>query len=194
MTRKFILIIFSCFVLLFVSICVKSIHISHIPNANDSEVLNDPIKNDEKEMDFEPKDEIISFYANANGPYNGTVNKPLKFFCTGTNIPNPKKFFWEFDDHNDNTVSEEKNPIHIYSEPGVYYVTLTVETEKNVYKDIAPVFIDCNGDHLEPYGGCFYYSDVNEYINFDASKSTSTGEEIIQYHFFESHLKLNYFH
>ena len=182
MMRKLILIIISCFLLLFVSIGVNAIHISQTPISTDSEAISGPPNNNEKEIYLEPKYDFNLFYANANGPYYGTVNEPVKFFCSGTNIPDPKIFLWEFDDNNDKRIKEGMNPIHIYSEPGVYYVTLTVETEKDVYKDIAPVYIDCDGDHLRPYGGCLYNAKVNEYITFDASDSYSTESEIIQYH------------
>jgi len=50
MMRKLILIIISCFVLLFVSIGVKAIHISQTPISTDSEAISDPPNNNEKEI------------------------------------------------------------------------------------------------------------------------------------------------
>ena len=40
------------------------------------------------------------------------------------------------------------------------------------------VYIDQENDHLEPFGGCHYYGNVEEEITFDASDSISTDPDL----------------
>jgi hypothetical protein len=118
-------------------------------------------------------------HADANGPYSGNVNEPISFSADGTYVSGTATYEWDFDD---DTIGYEKNPIHIYSNPGEYIVTLTVtDSTGEIYKDIAPVFIDKPGDHLIPNGGCHYPAEAYEEIEFNASNSISTGADIVEY-------------
>jgi hypothetical protein len=183
MKKKVIIIIFSCFLLLFLSIGVNAINLSQKPININSKLYQEPSANideDYNEKNIPLKEPTI--HANSGGPYTGSVNQPIKFNILGTSIPQAVEYYWDFDDDNDQTSGFGKNPYHIYSEPGIYYSTLTVKDENdNLYSDIAPVYIDKPGDHLKPYGGCYYYGAVDEKIRFDASKSISKGAEIIEY-------------
>ena len=180
MKKKFIIILFASFLLLCVSTCVNGISTTKKPISISSGInegsSNKIIKDDLRDnLPTQP----MFFHADANGPYSGSINEPIEFSSLGTNIPNSLSYEWDFDD--DTNQNYGKNPTHYYSEPGVYYVTLTVtDGNNNVYKDIAPVYIDCIGSHLKPYGGCYYYALTDEPIKFDASKSVSTGAEIIE--------------
>jgi outer membrane protein assembly factor BamB len=59
----------------------------------------------------------------ANGPYYGLVNEPVVFTGFATGGQKPYSWYWNF---GDNSVSYEKNPIHVYANLGNYTVTLTV--------------------------------------------------------------------
>jgi PKD repeat protein len=183
MKKKLIIIFFTSFLLLFISIGVQGVSISQKPININSDIEKEPsVTINEDEISGEPINPHPSIHANAGGPYSGTINVPIKFSCIRSNIPDAITYQWDFDDKIDDSPGFGKTPIHSYSEPGIYYVTLTITDNKNnQYKDIAPVYIDCIGDHLIPYGGCFYYAEVDETIKFDASNSISNGADIIEY-------------
>lgn len=124
-----------------------------------------------------------NYFADANGPYSGKVNDMIMFDGTGTYISGGGVTYeWNFGDSNDNSKGYGKYPNHTYTEKGVYYVTLTVSnSNRDVYKDIAPVYIDRTGNHLVPNGGTRYNAEENEPIFFDGSKSISSGEEITEW-------------
>jgi len=124
---------------------------------------------------------VLVHHADANGPYSGDVDETISFSGGGTWMSATGGIFYEWD-FDDGTTGYGKYPTHDYSEPGVYYVTLTVTNGiGDVYKDIAPVYIERMADHLTPIGGCHYHGDVDETITFDASDSESNGAEIVQY-------------
>lgn len=112
-------------------------------------------------------------HANAGGPYSGKSKEDIQFDGSHSfvNFNKIVSYEWDFgDDH----IGYGKNPTHYYSSPGVYYSTLTITDENgNAYQDIAPVYIEQIGNHLYPYGGCFYSGEKNEQILFDGSKSIS---------------------
>ncbi len=183
MKKKFIIILFASFLLICVSTCVNGISTSKKP-INISSQIDDGSSNEIGKDDSHDNlpTQPMFFHADANGPYSGSTNEPIEFSSLGTNILKALSYEWDFDDDTDYAQGYGKNPTHCYSEPGVYYVTLTVtDSQNNVYKDIAPVYIDCIGNHLKPYGGRNYYASADEPIKFDASKSVSTGAEIIEY-------------
>jgi len=124
------------------------------------------------------------YHADAGGPYSGNVGSLLTFDGSKSYIFDIETTYeWEFGDKNDNDKGYGKYASHIYSEPGVYYVTLTLKNSMgDIFKDIAPVYIDKKADHLIPSGGCYYKADVNEVITFDASDSVSTDAQIVEYY------------
>jgi len=124
-----------------------------------------------------------TYHADAGAPYSGNSGEIINFDGSGTFVGTAYvEYEWDFDDPNDDTIGYGKYPIHIYSEPGVYYVTLTATNAYGEeFIDISPVYIDRIADHLHPYGGCYYYSHIDEEITFDASESTSDGAEIVEY-------------
>jgi hypothetical protein len=124
---------------------------------------------------------VLVHHADANGPYSGNVDEVISFSGLGSEMSTTGGIFYEWD-FDDGTTGYGKYPTHVYSESGEYYVTLSVTNGiGDVYKDIAPVYIDRMADHLTPIGGCYYRGDVGETITFDASDSESTGAEIVQY-------------
>jgi hypothetical protein len=65
----------------------------------------------------------VEFLADANGPYQGIVNKTVHFTGSVYGGQPGYSWYWEF---GDSTTSTEQNPTHIYATTGTYAVTLTV--------------------------------------------------------------------
>ena len=61
--------------------------------------------------------------ADANGPYYGLINEPAQFEGKAKGGYSPHSYHWDF---GDTYSSDEQNPIHTYTSPGNYTVTLTV--------------------------------------------------------------------
>ena len=66
----------------------------------------------------------------ANGPYKGVVGMAVQFTSAGSSDIDDDilMYVWDFDhrDGKDDVDSTVPNPTHIYTEPGIYVVTLTV--------------------------------------------------------------------
>lgn len=67
--------------------------------------------------------------ANPNGPYTGVVGEDISFSSNGSNDPDGiiVSYLWDFGDGN---VSEEANPVHVYTSSGNFTVSLTVTDDK----------------------------------------------------------------
>lgn len=65
----------------------------------------------------------IEFIADANGPYYGVLDVPIRF--TGSVYGGKPGFSWLWD-FGDGTTSTNQNPVHTYSTLGEYPITLTV--------------------------------------------------------------------
>lgn len=110
--------------------------------------------------------------ANAGGPYSADVGETITFEGSNCIIIPGSSHEWDF---RDGTTGYGLHPTHCYSSPGIYHVVLTVTAPNgNTYQDIAPVYIDQEGNNLLPYGKCFYKGEVDEEIVFDGSQSIST--------------------
>ena len=59
----------------------------------------------------------------------------------------PNRWLWEF---GDKTKSEEKNPAHIFVNPGVYDVTLTVWNSAGMAQKTKPNFVTVTPGSLPP--------------------------------------------
>ena len=70
--------------------------------------------------------------ADANGPYFGLIDEPVQF--TGSAIGGYKPYSWHWD-FGDTYSSDEKNPLHTYSSPEEYTVTLTVTDDSGNTSD-----------------------------------------------------------
>jgi len=115
---------------------------------------------------------VVLTLANAGGPYAGKIDEPITFDASKSLLIFGAVYKWDF---GDGIVGYGLHTTHVYSTPDIYHATLTViKSNGNTYMDIAPVYIDQDGDHLRPYGGCRYKADVNEVITFDGSQSIST--------------------
>ena len=67
--------------------------------------------------------EAYDLFADAGGPYLGYKGVPIQFTGTVTGGQLPYSYIWYFDD---GSTSHTKNPSHIYSDPGDYFVTFLV--------------------------------------------------------------------
>jgi|GEM_PF-2323668 len=77
--------------------------------------------------------------ADADGPYTGVVNSPVQFVGSATGGSPPYTWFWDF---GDGSTSTEQNPVHTYTSPGNYTVTLTVtDSEGNNATDVTTAII-----------------------------------------------------
>jgi PKD repeat protein len=67
--------------------------------------------------------------AEANGPYSTKVGENISFSSSGSSDPDGLivSYHWDFGDGN---TSNQANPIHSYSQEGIYTVTLTVTDEQ----------------------------------------------------------------
>ena len=122
--------------------------------------------------------EVRKSIADAGGPYSGEIGVPIQFDGSHSYVGliGMGSYEWDF---GDGTNGFGKNPTHSYSAPGVYYITLTmIRSNGETHQDIAPVYIDQDGDHLLPYGGCFYYAEKDEPILFDGSQSISNNPDV----------------
>ena len=139
--------------------------------ANIFEIVKQPENAEEIKIPNPPDQSTI--HADAGKPYSGDVNENIKFDGSGTYV-NPSTgaiYEWNF---GDGTTGFGKYTYHKYSEAGVYYPSLKVTTiNDDEYLDDTVVYIGQDGAHLEPYGGCHYFAEVDEKITFDASKSIS---------------------
>ena len=71
------------------------------------------------------------YHADAGGPYSGNVGEAITFDGSKSYIFNiGATYEWEFGDKNDNVIGYGKYASYTYSDPGVYYVTLTVKNSK----------------------------------------------------------------
>jgi len=61
--------------------------------------------------------------ADANGPYYGLIDEPVQFEGQAIGGYSPYTWHWDFGDTH---TSEGQNPLHTYTSPGNYTVTLTV--------------------------------------------------------------------
>jgi cathepsin X len=78
-------------------------------------------------VDYDPESYDWHPVPKTNGPYNnsyyGLINEPLQFQGTAAGEHPPFTYHWDFGDE---STSDEQNPSHTYTNPGVYPVTLTV--------------------------------------------------------------------
>ena len=71
--------------------------------------------------------------AEATGDHFKLINEPVHYYGNATGGMRPHYFHWDFGDGN---ISDEQNPVNIYSKPGNYTVTLTVnDNETNQTSD-----------------------------------------------------------
>jgi len=158
-----IIIILGCFLLL------GNISVAALTLKNDSiQTLN--LNN--KTINFE-EPYLKDFKCNAGGPYSTDSDFTITFDGSHSYLLpiNGNDYIWDFGDGSN---GYGVRITHTYSQPGIYYATLTINTEKgDQYQDITSVYVQQNGDHLQPYGGCLYEAKKLEEVVFDASKSTS---------------------
>ena len=80
----------------------------------------------------------------SDGPYYGLINQAVEFNGDVTGGHQPYTWHWEF---GDNSISYEKNPIHIYTDPGNFTVTLTVtDSEGTISTDTTWAWIQENNN------------------------------------------------
>jgi len=120
----------------------------------------------------------VAYHANAGSPYSAKTNEIIEFDGSNSYVGYSKitTYKWDF---GDGCEKYGKQIDHSYSNPGVYYATLTI-TDSNgfSYQDLTPVYVDQDNNHLFAYGGCFYNADVDEEIIFDGSLSLSENPDL----------------
>ena len=161
-----IVLILGCFLLLG-NLGVSALRINNI-----SIQENQTSNNDESIVIQNPQ--MSNFKCNAGGPYSTNSDYTITFdgsYSTLLSL-NGNIYTWNF---GDNSVGNGVQVSHTYSQPGIYYATLTIKTPSGEnYQDITSVYVQQDGVHLLPYGGCLYKANKNEKIEFDASQSIST--------------------
>lgn len=96
--------------------------------------------------EFEVVSPIVE--AEANGPYEGTVNVPIDFYGNATGGKLPYSWHWDF---GDNTTADTQNATHNYTEPGQYTATLTAtDNDSHQGNDTAFVTVSAS-DNQPPY-------------------------------------------
>jgi len=116
---------------------------------------------------------IYTYHANAGRPYSGIIDEKIQFDASSSYFGLNKMVSYEWD-FGDGNKGYGKKPTHYYSAPGVYYTILTATFENGItYQDIAPVYINQEGNHLYPNGQCFYFGEKDQEILFDGSQSFS---------------------
>lgn len=90
---------------------------------------------------------VRQLMVNAGGPYSANLGEVIQFegFATG-GIGN-YKWNWDFKDENS---SKMKNPLHTYTYPGSYQVTLQVTDERNITVSDATIVIIKEPDTTPP--------------------------------------------
>jgi PKD repeat protein len=119
--------------------------------------------------------------ADASGPYIGKVDDAINFDASGTTDSDGEivSYDWNFGDGNSATGI---SPSHIYTEKGTYNVTLTVTDDGNaVDSDMTSVSVEQGNlaPIADPRGP--YMGKLNENVAFDASASSDTDGEIVEY-------------
>ena len=70
--------------------------------------------------------------ADANGPYFGLIDEPVQFSGSAIGGYTPYSWYWDFGDTHS---SDEQNPMHTFTSPGEYTVTLTVTDDSGNTSD-----------------------------------------------------------
>ncbi len=119
--------------------------------------------------------------ADANNPYNGTVNEPVQFNGSGSSDPDGTivAYDWDF---GDGSTGSGPTPIHTYTADGSFTVTLTVTDDMGASDSTTrtatiglgnqPPVADANN----PYNGM-----ANEPVQFDGSNSSDPDGTIVAY-------------
>ncbi len=141
----------------------------------------------------------------AHGPYYGLINVPIEFFGHVDFGYPPYSWLWDF---GDGDTSEERNPLHTYTNPGNYSITLTVTDDSgntsydttwawiqtsNDPPDIPNIDGPIHGEWKQTYNYTFMTNDpeglkVRYYIDWGDTTHTGwigpylSGEEIIESH------------
>ena len=121
--------------------------------------------------------------ANANGPYSGGISDAFSFSSVGSHDPDGRivDFRWRFGDRSGYAYSP--TPIHFYSEPGIFTVTLMVTDDDGaVSRDIAicTVFPPPNKAPIADAGGP-YSGYAGGSISFNSSDSYDSDGTIVEY-------------
>jgi PKD repeat protein len=116
----------------------------------------------------------------ANGPYYGLIGIPVDFLGSALYGYPPYTWHWDFGDGH---TSDEKNPSHIYSNPGHYTVTLTVfDQENNISENVTWATIqESNSPPSKPVIKGPRYAPVDEYISYTFMSEDPDDNELWYY-------------
>jgi len=109
----------------------------------------------------------LQIVSNAHGPYSGFVNEPIHFVGTAIGGIPPYSFNWNFGDGT-HLIGQQVN--HIYTNTGVYPITLTViDNQGNSINNITTASVLTRPLIANAHGP--YYGFINEQVEFTGSAS-----------------------
>lgn len=108
--------------------------------------------------------------ADANGPYNGLSGVPISFEGNANGGCTPYNYSWDF---GDGTTKFGANPIHTYSNNGLYTITLSVTDHLGI-KETNTTIASIDDSNLTVNAGGPYSGKVNTAIHFYGSATGGT--------------------
>lgn len=119
--------------------------------------------------------------ANVNGPYTGTVGKPVQFSNAGSSDPNsrPLTYRWDF---GDGASLLGANPTHTYLSMGTFSVTLTVTNgdQLTTVSTIATISAAPAVALVASVGGP-YTAALNQVVQFNGSATTNPNNGLLNF-------------
>jgi PKD repeat protein len=115
-----------------------------------------------------------------NGPYSSKINTEIQFNSSGSFDPDgdTMEYLWEF---GDGTSSVEVNPVHFYSVPGEYNVSLTLTDENGKSNNETTLsIIDPNLAPVSKITGPTT-SKIGQVTKFSGKESIDYDGEIVEY-------------
>ena len=124
--------------------------------------------------------------ADANGPYQSTVDVPVTFDATASTDPDGDALLydWDYGDDSEVDVDAGPTPSHTYTAAGVFAATVVVY-DGNIVNgdDAAAAFIYIAAGNVAPTAdaGGPYNGTTDVAVNFDGTSSADSDGEIVRY-------------
>ena len=117
--------------------------------------------------------------ANPNGNYYGSANQQIQFSSSGSYDPDGSisAYYWTF---GDGGTSTSANPVHSYTTPNTYTVSLRVTDNQGIQKTTSTnAYIGATPPISHPGGP--YYAETTDEITFNSSLSSDPDGTITKY-------------